>query len=120
MHMFTPVNVMAVYERVTRRHAISQNDFVTYFNETAEELENTYGGAYVLLPEVYHMEKIETPEDGSAIDAVYENSLVNGILFLATGNADYRALYEGHASTAYLARWRVANKHKHIRGDVRK
>ncbi len=120
MHMFTPVNVMTVYERVTRRHAISQNEFVTYFNETVGELENTYGGAYVLLPEVIFAESIVSIDGEVSVDGRYTNAITDNILYLATGAADYKNAYQSHAQDAYLDRWREENKHKRIKGDVRK
>lgn len=118
--MATPVHCMTVYERVTRRQAITQNDFICYFNETAEELVNAYGAAYVLLPDSVCAEKIKSIYDECNVDDRYTDAMVYSILYLTFGNEEYLSSYQSKAQAAYLNRWRSENQYRYVKGDVRR
>ncbi|MBE6599127.1 MAG: hypothetical protein E7638_06775 [Ruminococcaceae bacterium] len=104
-----------IYEAVVMTSPCSQPKFLRFLDTTVRSLTAKYGIGRVINDKAYM-----TPEgiDGDLpLKEPYFNAVVSNILFLLTGNTDYKTDYMAEAEYAYKTVWRTDMKGLRMVGE---
>ena len=100
------MTILEMYEKVSLRLPLEQRRFFNYFNDSVHEIESLYSsfGDLVFLRD-REFQPIKSLEDENVIRALYHESIVDNITFLAGGDASYKAEFARKAEAAWLKYW---------------
>ena len=97
-----------IYETVEMTSACSQPKFLSYLDTTVKSLIAKYGVKRVIEDRAYV--KPTSISDDLPVKAEYLNAIVDNILYLVTGNPDFKTDYIAEAEYAYKTVWNAAVK----------
>jgi hypothetical protein len=104
-----------IYESVNAISPSPQPRFLGYLDLTVRSLIAKYGIRRVINDDAY-TKPIDINGD-IAVKDEYLNAVISNILFLLSGNDNYRADYVYEADNAYKTVWREQAKNKKIVGE---
>ena len=97
-----------IYEIVVEAAPCSQPKFLIYLDTTARSLIAKYGKKRVVEDGAY-TNPLNINSD-IAIREEYRNAIVSNILYLVTGNPDYKTDYVAEAEYAFKTAWKADMK----------
>lgn len=100
------MNVKDLYDAVKLRTSCSQNEFLTYFDQTVRTLIAEYHVSYVILRARIYGKPRTVNEDVPVYDEYYP-AILNNVLFLLTGDVDRKSDFVAEAVAAYKSVWSV-------------
>lgn len=103
------MNVKDLYDAVKLRIPCSQNEFLTYFDQTVRSLIAQYHAPYVVLKARIYGKPRTVNEDVPVYDEYY-SAVLNNILFLLNGDVDRKSDFVAEAVAAYKAVWSAKAK----------
>lgn len=98
------MNVKDLYDAVKLRTSCSQNEFLTYFDQSVRSLIAEYRAPYVVLKARIYGKPRSVSEDVPVYDEYY-TAILNNILFLLTGDTDRKTDFVAEAVAAYKSVW---------------
>lgn len=100
------MTILEIYEKVSLRTPLEQRRFFNYFNDSVREIESLYSsfGDLVFLRDK-EFEPVKSLEDENTVRALYHEAIVDNIIFLAGGDASYKAEFARKAEAAWLKYW---------------
>lgn len=107
------MNVKDLYDMVKLREPCSQNEFLTYFDQTVRTLIAEYRAPYVVLKARIYGKPHSVSEDVPVYDE-YSSAILNNVLFLITGDNDRKTDFVAEAVAAYKSVWTGRMKGKRI------
>lgn len=105
-----------IYEYVCKVISVPQDRFFAALNYTVRELVSKYGVFTVTGTDAVP-DAVRTDEDVKVRDE-FITPLTDNILYLLTGNPDYKTDFTAHAQYAYHTVWRKINRGKRIRKEI--
>lgn len=104
-----------IYEAVLTQAECSQPRFLTFLDSTARSLIAKYGMNRVVNDGAY-VKPMDMSGDYPVKDEYY-NAVISNILYLVTGNPDYKTDYVAEAEYAYKTVWNRAVKGLKLLGE---
>ena len=97
------MTILEIYEKVSLRTPLEQRRFFNYFNDSVREIESLYSsfGDLVFLRDK-EFEPVKSLEDENTVRALYHEAIVDNIIFLAGGDASYKAEFARKAEACLL------------------
>ena len=107
------MNVKDLYDMVKLRESCSQNEFLTYFDQTVRTLIGEYRAPYVVLTARIYSKPRTVNEDVPVYDEYY-SAVLNNVLFLLTGDNDRKTDFVAESVAAYKSVWAGQMRGKRI------
>ncbi len=107
------MNIKSLYETVKQRADCSQQTFLTHLNLTVRSLKSKFFPTYVVEGDSYA--DANSINDDIPVYEEYFPAIVANILFLLSGNVDYKAEFLSESDNAYEAVWSRKSRGKKIR-----
>lgn len=107
------MTILEIYEKVSLRVPLEQRRFFNYFNDSVREIESLYSsfGDHV-FEEGTEFKPAKSLEDEINILPLYHEAIVDNVIFLAGGDASYKAEFTRKAEAAWLKYWNKNAKHR--------
>jgi hypothetical protein len=106
--------LLNIYEKVSLVLPLEQRRFFNYFDDTVHELMSMYSGFVIKKKEEYESPK--TLEDECTVLPLYAQAIVDNILFMATGEQNYKVEFLRKSRDAYLKYWNDNAKGRKLKG----
>lgn len=98
------MNVKDIYDTVKLQTSCSQNDFLTYLDQSVRTLITQYKEPYVVEKNGKYGKPTSVNADVPIYDEYYP-AILNNVLFLLTGNTDRKTDSTAESEYAYRAVW---------------
>lgn len=108
------VNLIKIYEKVNIFTPIEQRKFFNFFEDSVEELQSMYSG-FVFEKESEYKPP-EKLEDEVPVLALYQDAIVDNIIFLETSDEFRKSEFIRKSREAYLKYWCDNAKGRKIQG----
>lgn len=102
-----------LYEEVLMVVSLGERRFFNYFDETVRELEATYGK--FLFDEGAEYKRPDDLKDKCVIRPLYQNAVLDNILFLAGAGEMYKSEFLRKSQNAYNKYWHDNAKGRRMR-----
>lgn len=111
------MNALLIFEKVNLVLPIEQRRFFNYLNDTVRELQGLYFQPVpkLLCKDGKEPERIQSLEDMMIILPLYEEAVVDNILFLAGAGEAYKGEFIRKAAEAYQNYWNENGKGRRLR-----
>lgn len=106
--------LLNIYEKVSLVLPLEQRRFLNFFDDTVNELLSMYNGFVIEKGKEYRMPK--TLEDETAVLPLYAPAIVDNILFMATGEQNYKVEALRKSRDAWLKYWNDNAKGRKLKG----
>lgn len=108
------MNTKSLYETVTLRANCSHNTFITHLDLTVKSLISSRKPSYVVIGN-YKYTKPQSINDDIPIFEDYFSAIVANILYLLSGNIDFKSEFHMESDNAYKSVWSKKARGKKIR-----
>lgn len=97
------MSILEIFEKVNLVVPIEQRRFFNYFEDTVSELQSMYSG-FVLEKDTEYQSPTSL-SDENVVLPLYHNSIVDNIVFLASGDNARKSEFIRKSRDAYLKYW---------------
>lgn len=110
------MRVRTIFEKVNLVYPVEQRRFFNLLNDTINELDGLYGAVSKLLyAEGREQEAITDLDCETTLLPLYQNSLVDNVLFFLTKEENYKNEFLRKSQAAYLKYWNTNAKGRKIK-----
>ena len=107
------MTILEIFEKVNLKVPIEQRRFFNYFEDTVNELQTLYSGFVFVKDAEYQPPK--TLSDENVVMPLYASAIVDNIIFLASGEENYKSEFIRKSRDAWLKYWNDNAKGRRLR-----
>lgn len=107
------MSILEIFEKVNLAIPIEQRQFFNYFDDTVKELQSMYSG--FVLEKDTEFNPPEALSDNNVVRPLYNNAIVDNIIYLAGGEETHKTEFIRKSRDAYLKYWNDNAKGKKMK-----
>ena len=108
------MNIKSIYDTIVLRAPCSHNTFLTHLDMSIRSLITNYQGSYVITTGEGYVPPKSVNDDVQVYEEYY-SAIINNIMYLLTGDVNYKAYANIDGDSAYKAVWSQKVRGKKIR-----
>lgn len=98
------MTLIEMYEKINLKTPIEQRKFFNYYDDSVNELISLYGERFTIEEEAFETPTTDLYGDNVVLP-LYHNAIVDNILFMISGESDYKSEFVRKSKDAYLKYW---------------